>query len=152
VFGCAGAGFYGDGAERGGTALSEHYAVNACSVSNAEERAEILRIFYAVEGQQETRCSGFCCRVGLEEVFDGERFLRVDVGDYALMGGGLGHESQLLAGLLADGDACLPALRQQALHAGIIAFAGHQHVVKPAASGLEGFFDRVQTVQDFHEG
>jgi len=33
---------------------------------------------------------------------------------------------------------------------GILALAGHQNVVKPAAASLEGFFDRMQPVENFH--
>jgi hypothetical protein len=68
------------------------------------------------------------------------------------MGRGLGDESQLLARFLADADTGLTALGEKPLHAGIVAFAGYQDVIKAAASGLERFFHRMQTVQDFHEG
>jgi hypothetical protein len=53
VFGGPGAGFNGHGTERGGTALGENDSVDAGSVGNAKERAKILRVFYAVEGQQQ---------------------------------------------------------------------------------------------------
>ena len=53
VLGCSGAGFYGDGAERGGAALGEDDAVDAGAVGYAEERAEILRVFNAVEGEEQ---------------------------------------------------------------------------------------------------
>jgi hypothetical protein len=49
MFGRSGAGFYGDGAERGGAALGEDDAVYACTVGYAEKCAKVLRIFHAVE-------------------------------------------------------------------------------------------------------
>jgi hypothetical protein len=45
----AGAGFDGDRAERGGTALGEDYTVYSGAIGNAKKSAEVLRIFNAVE-------------------------------------------------------------------------------------------------------
>ena len=92
-------------------------------------------------------------RSAVEEVFDGEEFLRADEGDDALMGGGLGEQRQLLAGFLADADAGLAAERRPGVPgAVVVAFAGHQNVVKAALAGLERFLDRMQAVENFHEG
>jgi hypothetical protein len=85
VLGCAGAGFYGDRAQGGGTALGEDDAVDARAVGYAEQSAEVLGVFYAVEGEQQAAGTGLAGRG--EEVFDGEELLRADQGDYALMGG-----------------------------------------------------------------
>jgi hypothetical protein len=152
VLGGAGAGFNGDGAERGGAALGEDYAVYAGAVGYAEKRAEILWIFDAVECEKQTRGAGFRGRIGFEEVFDGERLLRAHQSHNSLMGWGLRHMRQLLARLLADADTALPALGDQLLETGIVAFMGHQHVVKAAASGLESLFHRMHPVENFHEG
>jgi hypothetical protein len=152
VLGCAGAGFDGHGAERGGAALGEDDAIDAGAVGYAEERAEILRVFDTVEGEKETGRTGFRVGIGLEEVFDRERLLRANESDNSLMGWGLGQLSQVLARFLADADAGFTALGDQLLQPGIVALAGHQHVVKAAASGLESLFHRMHPVENFHEG
>jgi hypothetical protein len=48
VFGCAGAGLDGGGTEWGGTALGENDAVDAGTVGDTQQSAEVLRIFDAV--------------------------------------------------------------------------------------------------------
>jgi len=58
VLGSAGAGLYGGGGEGGGAALSEDDAVDAGAIGDAEERAEILGIFDAVEGEEEAGGAG----------------------------------------------------------------------------------------------
>jgi hypothetical protein len=152
VFGRAGAGFDGDRAEGGGAALGEDDAVDARAIGYAEKCAEILRVFDTVEGEEEASDAGFCCRAGLEEVFDGERLLRMDKGDYTLVGGGLGNEGKLLAGFLTDTDARLTAPSHQLFEAGVVALLSYEDMVEAAASSLEGFLHRMQTVQNFHDG
>jgi hypothetical protein len=106
-----------------------------------------LRIFHAVESQQQARRARWIRR---EKVFDGEKLLRADESDYALMSGSLGELRQLLARFLANAHARRTAEGDEALDAGILALASHQNVVKPAAASLEGFFDRMQPVENFH--
>ena len=86
-----------------------------------------------------------------EEVFECEEFLRADQSDDALVRFGLGAEGKLFAGLGADADAELAAERDKLLKPGVVALAGHQHVVKTAAAGAQSLLDRVQAVQNFHE-
>ena len=152
VLRCAGAGFYRDRAEWGGPSLGEDDAVDARAIGYAEKCAEILRVFDTVEGEEEASDAGFCCRAGLEEVFDGERLLRMDKGDYTLVGGGLGNEGKLLAGFLTDTDARLTAPSHQLFEAGVVALLSYEDMVEAAASSLEGFLHRMQTVQNFHDG
>ena len=68
------------------------------------------------------------------------------------MGWGLGQLSEVVAGFLADADAGLAKGGYEALQTEIFAFAGYNHLVKATPAGLEGFFDRVYAVQNFHEG
>ena len=149
VFGCSGAGFDGDGAERGGAAFGEDDAIDACAVGYAEKSAEVLRVFYAVECEEQAMGA---VRRGRVEVFNGEEFLGADHGDYALMGGGFGQLGELVARLLTDADAGLAEGGDQLFEAKIVALAGYKDVVKAAAAGFEGFFDRMHAVEDFHEG
>ena len=108
MLGGSGAGFHGDRTEWRGTALGEDDAVHAGAIGYAEQGAEVLRVFDAVEGEQQAGSVWAVAR-RLEEVFNGEKLLRANHGDYALMGGGLGQLRQLLAGFLANADAGLAA-------------------------------------------
>jgi hypothetical protein len=54
VFGGSGAGFHGNGAEWSGTALSEEHAIDTGAICNAKKSAEVLRIFNAVQREQES--------------------------------------------------------------------------------------------------
>ncbi len=67
------------------------------------------------------------------------------------MGGCLGGEGELLARFLADANAGLAALGDEAVKTFIVALARDEHVVKAAAAGLESFRDRMQAVENFHE-
>jgi hypothetical protein len=60
-------------------------------------------------------------------------------------------ERELLARLFQDADAGLAALDDQAGETGILALAGYKDVIKAPLAGLEGFLDRVQAVENFHE-
>jgi hypothetical protein len=153
MLGGACAGFDCYGTEGGGAALGEDDSVDACSIGYAEQSAEVLRVFYAVEGEKQAAGACVCGGgVGREQVFDGEEFLRADESNYALVGGGFRHHRQLVAGFLADADAGLAKGGDEALESEIFAFAGYQHMVKATPAGFEGFFDRVHAVQNFHEG
>jgi hypothetical protein len=67
-----------------------------------------------------------------------------------LMGGRVGGKSELLARLLADANACIPALGDDAIKTIVVALARDKHVVKAAAAGLESFRNRMQAVENFH--
>jgi hypothetical protein len=67
------------------------------------------------------------------------------------MGGSFRSERQLIARLLANADASLAALGNEALEALVLTLASNENVVKAAAAGLEGFFNCVQAVENFHE-
>jgi hypothetical protein len=150
VLGCAGAGFDGGGAEWSGAALGEEDAIDSGAISNAEQSAQVLRIFDAIEGEDET--GGGACRRRGKQIFDGEEFLRADERDDALVGGSFGSERQLLARLFQDPNANLAALGDEACQTEILALARYQDVVEAPLAGLEGFLDRVQAVENFHEG
>src|SRR5579863_6824812 len=75
MLGCAGAGLCSDRTERGGTALGEDDSIDSGAVSYAEESAEVLRIFDAVEGEKQSRRAAGLYRAGLEKIFDGEELL-----------------------------------------------------------------------------
>ena len=147
MLGRSGTGFDGGRAQGCGAALGEDDSVDSGSIGYAQQSAEVLRVFDTVESEKQAGRSGDC---GSEEILNGEKLLRADQGHYALVGGSLGELGQLLAGLLADTDAGIAAEGDEGFQAGILALAGHQNVVEAPASGLEGFFDRMQAVENFH--
>lgn len=72
------------------------------------------------------------------------------------MSGGSGDLGEALAGLLKDADAGGAALGGEALEAGVgssfKALAGEEDVIETAAAGAKSFFDRVDAVEEIHEG
>ena len=148
----ASAGLDSDSAQGRGAALGEDDAIHASAVGYAEKSAEVLRVFNAVQSKQETGEAGFSCGIGRKEVFNGERFLRVNEGDHALVRDVLRDEGELLARLLTDADAKLAAKSDELLQPGIVTLGSHQDVVKAATSGFQSFFHRMQSVENFHEG
>ena len=87
MLGCAGAGLNGGGAEGSGAALGEDDAVDTGAIGHAEQSTKILRIFNAVEGEEQTRGNGLPGS-GVEEIFEGEKFLRTDERNDSLMSRG----------------------------------------------------------------
>ncbi len=150
VFGCAGAGFDGCRAEGRGATLSEENAIDTCAIGDAKKGAKVLRIFNAVEGEEEARGRG-AGKIGCEEIFEREKFLRVDERDDSLMGGRFGGEGKMLARFLADADAGLAALGNEAVEACVVALASDQDVIEAPTAGLESFLDRMQAVENFHK-
>ena len=164
MLGGAGAGFDGGGREWRGAAFGEDDAVHSGAVGYAQQRAEVLRVLYAVEGEQQAGRAGLgrlvirCGRCG-EEVLDGERLLRADEGDDPLVGVGSSELGELLSRFLADADAGRAALGGEALEARVVmrglmrfeTLASQQHVIETAAAGAKSFFHRVDAVENFHE-
>ena len=151
MLGGAGAGLYGYRAQGRRPPLGEHHAVYAGAVGYAQESAEVLRVFYAIESQKQPGSVRFPGG-RLEEVLDGEKLQRADHGHHALVGGGLGQQRQLVAGFLTDADTGLAAQGYKPLQTVILTLAGHQYVVETPPSGLEGLFDRMHPVENFHDG
>ena len=75
MFGCAGAGLHGHRAQGRGAPLREDHTVHAGAVGHAQQCAQILRVFDAIEGQHQTAPAaggGVGCRPSgsLEQVLD----------------------------------------------------------------------------------
>ena len=62
--------------------------------------------------------------------------------------GVLAREGELLARFLADADAGLAAEGDELFQACVVALAGHDDLVEAALTGLEGFLDRMHSVQE----
>ena len=146
----SGAGFDGGGAEGSGAALGEEDAVNAGAIGDAKKSSEVLRIFNAVEREDEAGGGVACGRWRREEVLEGEKFLRVNERDDTLVVRSLGGDGKLLARPLKDANASVAALGDEAAETFIVALAGDENVIEAAAAGLESFRDRMQPVENFH--
>jgi hypothetical protein len=148
VLGCSGRSLDGGGAEGGGTAFGGQDAVDAGGFGGAEEGAKVLRVFDAIEGEDQ---AGFCSG---EEVFDFEEFAFAREGDDALVGGGAGEAGEGFAGLGAEFDAGGTAEIGNGGEAGVVtsaeAFLGDADVIETARAGSEGLFDRMEAVEYIH--
>jgi hypothetical protein len=138
MLGCSRAGLHGHWAERRGAPLGEDNSVDTGTVGYAEQGAEILRVFDAVEGQNKTPCSGLG---GREEIFNREEFLWPNKGDNALVSLRSGDLRELLARLLADAHACFTAGSNEARETVVLALAGDENVIEAAAAGAQGFLN-----------
>ena len=148
VLGGSGGGL-GDGAgDGGGAALGEDDAVDTGSVGGAEEGAEVVGVFDAVEGEEEAVLA--VLRFGGEEVFDGEELALADDGEDALMGVGAGEAGELVAGLDGDADFGGAAELDEAFEAFVAALAGYADVIELAGAGADGLLDWVEAVENFH--
>lgn len=143
------AGFDSDRTERSRAAFSEDNSVDTSTICDAEESAEILGIFDAVECEKEAWAGGRV-RGRIEEIFDGEEFLWADEGDNALVSSGSGQLRELVAGFLADTNASLFAIGDKAGKAVVLALASHQHMIETAPAGFESLFYRVHAVENVH--
>jgi hypothetical protein len=144
MLGGAGRGLDGDGAEGGGTALGEEDAVDSGSFGGAEDGSEVLRIFNAVEGQDEAGFRAF------EKVFGGEEFSLTNDGHDTLVAGGSGYACEGIAGLSAERDFGGAAEFDDGLEPLVVSFLRNAYVVEAAGTGSERFFDRVEAVDNFH--
>ena len=146
VFCGAGRGFDGDGAQGSGAALGKDDAIDAGSVGRAQERAEVLGVFHAVESEQEAGAGGIFR--GGDEVFEGEEFAFADEGDDALVTWRFGHAGELVAILKTHANALRAAEIDDALDllrgATLLSVAADADMIETAVAGLESFFDGVQ--------
>jgi hypothetical protein len=129
VLGGSGGGFDGDGAEGGGATLSKDDSIDCGGVGGAEERAEVLGVFDAVEGEEEAGL-----RSG-KKVFEVKELAGADYGHNSLMGMGFGQASELFFGLEAEADGVFAGCVYDFLEAPVVSGAGYAYVVELAAAG-----------------
>jgi len=137
---------YGSG-NGSGAAFGEDDAVDSGSVGGAEESAEIVRVFDAIEGEEEAMLAVF---FGGEEIFDGEEFALADYGEDALVGIGAGEAGELVAGLDGDADASGAAELGNAFELLVSTFAGDGDVIELAGTRADRLLNRMEAVQNFH--
>ncbi len=101
VLGGSGGGLGDRGGDRGRAAFGQDDAVDARAVGGAKQRAEVVGVFDAVEGDEELVLAvGF----GDEQVFDGEELAVAQDGEDTLVGVGFSEAGELVAGLDVDPD------------------------------------------------
>lgn len=141
-----GAGFGHDAGDGRAASLGEQHTVDAGAVGGAEQGAEVVRVFNAVEGEEEaaTQFGG-----SGEKVFEGEEFALAQGGDGSLMGLGAGGAGKL--GFVGEGDADAGKFAERGeLVQAWCAVAGDEDVFEAAGTGADGLFDRVEAVENFH--
>ena len=146
----AGAGLHRRRAERGRSPLGENHAIDAGSVGDTQQCAEILRVFNAVHRENEARLRGFRDRIRLKEILYGKKLLRANHGYHALVSVRSSREGQLLTRLAAYANSGLPALGREVLQPLVLPLAGDQHLVNAALASAQRLLDRVQAIKYFH--
>ncbi len=142
------AGLYGDWAKGRGAALGQDDAVDAGSVGHPQQRAQVLRISDAVEGEDKASLVGL---QWLDEMFEAEQLLRADDGDDSLVRGGSSDLGELVAGLLADTDSGLAAGSDETGKSNVVTLTGNENEIKAAPAGFEGLLDGMEAVENIHE-
>ena len=142
VLGGASGGLGDDRAERGGAAFGEKDAGDAGAVGGAEESAEVVGVFDAVEGEEEAVAGG----VGGsgEEVFEREELALLALaneGDDALMHVSAGVVGEPVAWLGGDADVGGAGELGDAGEFGVAALAREDDVVDGGCAGAQRFFD-----------
>ena len=148
MLGGSGRGLDGDGAQRGGTALGEQDAVDAGGFGGAQQRAQVLRVFDAVESQDQARFGA------IEQVFHPEKPALPDHGNHSLVGSGAGQRVRASRGSVRTGT---PAARQSAMISvrrraspWVRRSRATQTWSNLPGSGTQRLLDRVEAVNGFH--
>src|SRR5215471_14404488 len=118
------------------SSLRNHNAVNSRAFGGANDRAEILRIFYAIQHQDE----------GIGAVFVIQQVFQVDIlffrgyRDHSLVIGGLSQSRQLVARHGANGHTRGTTEGSNLLDSSIAAIRGDADVLKAATACRQGLF------------
>jgi RNA polymerase sigma-70 factor (ECF subfamily) len=144
----AGGGFGGDGAEGGGAALGGDDAVDAGTVGGTQQGAEVLRVFDAIEREQESVFARDVSRD--EEIFEVGELFAADEGDDALVSGGFGELGKVVAWFHAQADAVFAAERGEAIEFSVGPVAGEADVVEGPGAGTHCFLHGMEAVQNVH--
>lgn len=146
-----GRGFCCHSGERRGSALGEDDSVDASPISRAEQGAEIVRIFHAIQSEKEPVAGG--ARGCLEKIFKGKEFALTEKGDDPLVGIGAAVPRQLVTGFRRDPHTFGARKREDRLEAGVsasFALAGDTDVVQGAHTRPESLLNGMQAVQNIH--
>ena len=130
----------------GGAALGNDDAVGARAIGGANQRAQVMRIFDAVEHNDEAVFAAMLFEQGVDI---GVLLARGDR-NYALMGVGVGQAIKLLARQEAHLDAAGAAIIDQALHPFVVPLARDANVLEAAGARFQRFANRMNPVENDH--
>lgn len=143
VFRCACARLHGNWTQRRGSPLGHDHAVDACSIGDAEQGSEVLRIFDAVEREEQSRLARIW---RFEEIFDGQQFFGADDRDNALMRGCSCKLGEMFAIFLPYAHAKLFAMSYKACEPIVVPFGGNQNMIEAPSSCLQRFSYRMHAI------
>jgi hypothetical protein len=129
--------------------FGEDNAIDSRTVGYSQEGSKILRVFNTIKREEKTGRAGMSGG-GLEQILKGQRFLRTNQRDHALMRGGSGKLSELFARFLANTHASLTAFGHEAREPVILALESDNNVIKAATASLERLLHRMKAVENFH--
>ncbi len=129
-----------------GAALGNDDAIHTGGIGRAQNRAQVVRIFHAVEHDQERPLT----TAFLQQVFDVGIFLRRSNCDHSLVVAGRREAIQVRTRNGAHRHAQRAALADDLVHALIVAFARHADVLEGTSAGLQRFQNGVDAVNDGH--
>ena len=130
------------------TALRDDHAMHASGQRGTDDGAEIVRIFDAVE-QNDQPLATFRMVGAVENVVEGGGRSRGGDSDDPLVVPRVGQTIELPAILETDGDAAFAREFHDAFDAGILTALGDDDAIE-CASGFEGFADGVNTGETVH--
>ena len=134
--------------EASGAALGRDDSVGAGGECGANDSAEVVGIFYAIQQNDEADLAFSLIGAG-ENIFDGGGGARCGDGDYALMLASVGKSIKLAAIFKAHGNAAFARELDDFFDAGVLATFGDDDAVEGAAC-FEGFANRVNAGEPIH--
>ena len=147
---CSGGGARDRVRETSGAAFGNNYAMSAGGKGSADDGAEIVRIFDAIEENNQTQVIfGFICVI--DDVFEGGGCAHGGDRDDALVLAGVGEAIELAAIFKTNGDAARASELHDFFDASVLAALGDDDAVEGAA-GFEGFADGVNASEAVHGG
>ena len=151
VFAGPGRGFGHNRAERRRPPFGQDDSVNARTIGRPQQRAQVVRVFHAIERQEKSPAAG--SRGSVQQVFERQELAFAQEGHNTLVGVGLGVAGELIARLHADTDIGRAAELQNAVQARVaagFALPGNADVVQAADAGAQRLFHRMQAVKNIH--
>ena len=134
--------------EASGTTLGGNYAVSSSGKRGPHNGAEVVRIFYSIEENNETDLTFRLIGAG-ENIFDSGGGAHGGDGDYTLMFASVGESIKLAAIFKADRNAAFARELDDFFDAGVLATFGDDDAVEGAAC-FESFANRVNAGEPIH--
>ncbi len=137
-----------DRTQRRRAPFGKHYAIYPGAVGGPQQRAQVLRVFHAVEGQKQPRPRP--PRGKREQILQIQNRLGANHCHHALVSGTLGQLGKLVARLEAQAHPRVAAQVDDSLQALVMPLPRHADVVEFATPRTQSFFYRVQAIKNLH--